>query len=81
MTAPRHVLIAIAEAVEAQGGDIDDVRDLVEVWERVGADTGPRVGAMRREAANPRCCCADGGAPASDGRCGRCYGLIPEPGR
>jgi hypothetical protein len=62
------VLVAIAAAVEREGGDLDDVRDLVAVWERVATVTGPRVDAMRREAANPRCGCADGGEPASDGR-------------
>ena len=70
--------VAIAEAVERQGGDMEDVRDLVAVWERVAADTGPRVEAMRREAANPRCSCEDGGEPASDGRCRRCHGVIRE---
>jgi hypothetical protein len=28
--------------------------------------------------AAPRCCCADGGEPGGDGRCGRCYGWVAE---
>jgi len=31
----RATTTQIADAVEAQGGDLDDVRDLVETWRRV----------------------------------------------
>lgn len=75
---PRQVLIAIAGSVERQGGDFEDVCDLVAVRERLHAVAGPRVDAMRREAATRRCCCADGGQVASDGRCERCHGLTRE---
>jgi hypothetical protein len=42
---------AIAEAVEAQGGDYTDVEDLVETWERVARRNGERADVIRREAA------------------------------
>jgi hypothetical protein len=76
MTIPRSILIAIAGAVEAQGGDIADVDDLVEVWERLYADKDGRVDRLRHDAAHPVCGCADGGVPDAGGRCGRCCGLI-----
>jgi len=72
------LLRAIADAVEAQGGDRDDAEDLLDVWECVHADTGPRVAAMRRDAANRDCRCADGGELDSDGGCARCCGLRQE---
>jgi hypothetical protein len=35
MSAPRHVIVAIANAVErhVEGGDLDDVRHLLQIWE------------------------------------------------
>jgi hypothetical protein len=33
ITAPREIVYALARAVEAQGGDADDLRDLLAVWE------------------------------------------------
>jgi hypothetical protein len=67
---------AIAEAVEREGGDMDDVRDLVAVWERQHRTTQPRADSMRREAANRTCRCADGGEPGVEDRCERCDGVI-----
>jgi len=32
---PTETIRQLADAVEAQGGDLDDVRDLVETWRRV----------------------------------------------
>jgi len=32
---PANTVRQLADAVEAQGGDLDDVRDLVETWRRV----------------------------------------------
>lgn len=46
---PERVAISIAQAVEAQGGDMTDVEDLIEVWERLHADGGGRVDRMRYE--------------------------------
>lgn len=76
MKVPRETLIAIAKAVEAAGGDLDDVKDLVDVWERVNADSRRRADRMRYEARTARCSCLDGGRPGVDGRCGRCYGAV-----
>ena len=42
---------AIAEAVEAQGGDYFDVEDLIETWERVNRRNGERADLIRAEAA------------------------------
>jgi hypothetical protein len=75
MTLPRSLVAAVARAVERQGGDLEDVRDLLEVWERLAADPHGRLDALRGEAANPRCSCADGGIPGKAGRCRRCYGV------
>ena len=47
MTLPRGVLSAIATAAEAQGGDADDVADLVAAWERLHGDQGGRVDRLR----------------------------------
>ena len=74
MRPPLEVIVSIARAVEKAGGDMDDVRDLVQTWERVQARTQPKADAMRRQAANVRCCCADRPEQASDGRCSRCHG-------
>jgi len=78
MRPPLEVIVSIARAVEAAGGDMDDVRDLVAVWERVQARTQPRADAMRREARTRPCVCADQPPPGKDGRCSRCYGQ-PKP--
>jgi hypothetical protein len=53
MSLPRKVVIAIAQAVERQGGDIEDVEDLIAVWERVGRRNGERADIIRREAQAP----------------------------
>ena len=45
MRPPLEVIIAIAHAVEKAGGDMDDVRDLVDTWERLAVTTGPRADA------------------------------------
>lgn len=75
MSVDRNMLRAIARAVADAGGDVEDVRDLADVWERVERDQAPRVDRMRRLAASPVCCCRDGGdEPAPDGRCTRCWG-------
>jgi hypothetical protein len=86
MTVPIKVLRAIGEAVRDAGGDMNDVDDLVAVWERLCADRYGRVDRMRREARSVRCCCSSGGAAgtagtagtAGAGRCSRCWGWLPE---
>ena len=74
MRPPLEVIVSIARAVERAGGDMDDVRDLVDTWERLAVTAQPKADAMRREARNVRCCCADQPSPAKDGRCPRCHG-------
>jgi hypothetical protein len=74
MTPPRSILIAIAEAVEQQGGDIEDVHDLVAAWERLRADKHGHAARLHYDAAHPICHCADGGKPDQDARCERCHG-------
>lgn len=81
MTLPRSVLIAIAEAVEGQGGDFSDVEDLIQVWERVNADQRGRRDHLRHGAAHPVCHCQDGGVPSpGQGRCERCEGILNRQG-
>lgn len=75
MTLPSSLITAIARAVEREGGDLDDVRDLLEVWERLAADQHGRLDRLRYEAANPPCSCADGGKVATNKRCERCHGV------
>jgi len=36
--APRSIVIAIANAVERRGGDMEDVRDLVTLWLQMHGD-------------------------------------------
>jgi len=55
MTLPRGVLIAIAKAVEAEGGDMADVEDLVATWERVARRNSERADVIRREVAEADC--------------------------
>jgi hypothetical protein len=74
VSVPRVVLVAIARAVERQGGDIDDVADLLDVWQRLDADGRGRVERMRHEARTVRCCCASGAEIGAGGRCTRCQG-------
>jgi hypothetical protein len=74
-------LAAIAAAVEREGGDADDVLDLVAVWERLHADWSPRVDAMLREAAGWSCRCETRCEATSDGRCVLCFGFVRERGR
>jgi hypothetical protein len=50
-------LRAIARAVQAGGGDVDDAEDLADVWERMERVWTPRVDCMRRLAARSRCVC------------------------
>ncbi len=45
---------AIANAVEAQGGDYGDVEDLIWTWERVQCRSDERARVIRREAAELR---------------------------
>ena len=74
MRPPLEVIISIAKAVEAAGGCMDDVRDLVDTWERVQARTQPIADRMAYQARHVTCVCADDPAPGADGRCPRCYG-------
>jgi len=76
MALPRSLIVAVAQAVEKQGGDLDDVRDLLDVWERLAEDKHGRLDRLRYEAAHPVCHCVDGGTHGS-GRCERCYGVRP----
>jgi hypothetical protein len=41
---------AIAEAVEREGGDWDDVEDLIDVWGRVARRNGERADRIRAQA-------------------------------
>jgi hypothetical protein len=41
---------AIARAVEAHGGDMTDVEDLIDVWKRVQRRNDERADTIRREA-------------------------------
>ena len=51
MTALDPKLIrSIADAVERQGGDYEDVQDLIDVWQRVNRRNGERADVIRREA-------------------------------
>ena len=49
MTLPRSIVVAVAQAVEKEGGDLEDVRDLLEVWERLAADPHGRLDRLRAE--------------------------------
>ena len=49
MTLDATLIRAIAKAVEAQGGDYDDVQDLIQVWERLAADPHGRLDRLRAE--------------------------------
>jgi hypothetical protein len=73
------LLTKIVYAVEGVGGDLEDVKDLVEVWERVHRDWQPRVDALRREAQTVPCRCTDGGQLVKGDRCSRCYGRVGVP--
>jgi hypothetical protein len=75
----ERFLAKIVDAVEGVGGNLEDVKDLVEVWERVHRDWQPRVDAMRREAQTFPCRCAHGGQLVEDDRCPRCYGRLGMP--
>lgn len=74
MSLPRRQVEAIARAVEKAGGDMDDVRDLIAVWERVQVDSYRRAGGIRATVRARGCTCGDGGAANGGERCGRCYG-------
>ena len=50
MSLPVDMVKAIARAVEAQGGDMADVDDLVWTWERVHRRNRERADICRREA-------------------------------
>jgi hypothetical protein len=50
---PDSVIVAIANAVERRGGEIEDVEDLIAVWERVERRNGERADIIRHEAAAP----------------------------
>ena len=52
MAPPRSLIVAVARAVERHGGDLEDVRDPRDVWERIEADPRGRVDRLRYEAAN-----------------------------
>lgn len=49
MTLPSSLIIAVARAVEREGGDLEDVRDLLEVWERLAADPHGRQDRLHAE--------------------------------
>ena len=48
---PEATVIAIANAVEAHGGDFTDVEDLLDVWQRVTRVNGERAERIRVQAA------------------------------
>ena len=74
MTLPRALLEGIARAVRDAGGTMQDVDDLVAVWDRLARQTQARADRIRHEARTVRCCCPDGGLLDAKGRCQRCYG-------
>ena len=74
MKIPVDTVIAIAIAVERQGGTVEDAQDLCLVWERVAARNELRADSIRRGEHSRECCCADEPALGADGRCSRCYG-------
>lgn len=79
----RGLLVAIAEAVRQAGGDMADVNDLADAWNRVLADRHGQVDRLRYDAATASCACSDGGVHAGSDRCGRCFGRMTvgsEPG-
>lgn len=78
MTIPRSIVVAIANAVEAHGGDMTDVEDLVQTWERLHADNHGRVDRLRYDAGHPACHCAD--ADDTGERCERCHGFMGQRG-
>jgi hypothetical protein len=71
----REMLRKIVDAVQRARGDLDDVKDLVAVWERLERTQQLRADAMRREAQAVRCFCIDG-AQDRDRRCARCFGQM-----
>jgi hypothetical protein len=75
-TLPHSLLASIGRAVQRAGGDMDDVTDLIDVWERIFADRRGRLDRMRYDATHPRCCCAREPLDlTTDGRCSRCHGI------
>ncbi|MGI8712389.1 MAG: hypothetical protein ACR2NR_04255 [Solirubrobacteraceae bacterium] len=76
MSLPDSLLVAIGQAVQDAGGTVDDVDDLVHVWQRLDADLDSRVVRLGYEAAHAACCCATPAEPAEDGRCSRCWGHL-----
>jgi hypothetical protein len=78
MTAPEPIVRAIGAAVELQGGDLDDARDLVQTWERLHDDRRGRIARLRYDASHARCTCAHGNDDETPGpRCARCHGVRP----
>jgi hypothetical protein len=68
---------SIAHAVERQGGDMEDVEDLCDTWERLCGDKRGRVDRLHFDATHAPCTCFDGGVPDDGGaRCERCCGLF-----
>lgn len=49
MTLPRSLIVAVARAVGREGGDLDDVEDLLQTWERLAADKHGRLDRLRAE--------------------------------
>jgi hypothetical protein len=49
MTLARSLIVAVARAVEKRGGDMDDVADLLDVWERLARDPYGRLDRVRAE--------------------------------
>src|SRR5947209_4790037 len=76
----RGMRDAVAAAVRAAGGTVDDARDLSAVWERLERDSQCRAGRIRAAAASVACYCADGGQTNDEARCERCYGRIDTGG-
>jgi hypothetical protein len=77
MTLPETLVRAIALAVQREGGDMDDVDDLIDAWTRLHTTTQPRVDAMRREARAAPCTRIDGEVADRGDGCRRCYGSRP----
>lgn len=60
---PESLAVAVALAVEREGGDMDDVDALLDVWERVLRRSGERADIVRREAVEMAARMGDGEEP------------------
>lgn len=72
---PPGLVAACERAVDAAGGDADDLADLLAVHRRALARAEQRAAVIRLQVTRRRCACADGGDDGEGDRCGRCWGV------